>query len=108
MVIALGAKGLQVEREKTVTVRFRNEIVGVFRADLIVGSAVIIELKCVRVLDASHEAQLLNYLKATGFEVGLTFEFRSTAHVQEVSVRNRPLAFCLSSAPRRRFRLEEQ
>jgi GxxExxY protein len=75
MAIALRAKGLEVEREKTVTVRFRNETVGVFRADLIVGSVVIVELKCARGLDASHEAQLLNYLKATGFEVGLLLNF---------------------------------
>lgn len=75
MVIALRAKGLQVEREKTVRVRFRNETVGMFRADLIVGAVVVIELKCARVLDASHEAQLLNYLKATGFYVGLLLNF---------------------------------
>ena len=75
MVIALREKGLQVEREKTVTVRFHNETVGVFRADLIVGSAVIVELKCARMLDSSHEAQLLNYLKATDFEVGLLLNF---------------------------------
>jgi GxxExxY protein len=75
MVIALRAKGLEVEREKTVSVRFRNESLGVFRADLVVGSAIIIELKCARALDASHEAQLLNYLKTTGFEVGLLLNF---------------------------------
>ena len=75
MLIALRAKSLHVEREKTVTVRFRDEIVGVFRADLIVDSSVIVELKCARVLESSHEAQLLNYLKATDFEVGLLLNF---------------------------------
>ncbi len=75
MVIAPRERGLQVEREKTVTVRFRNETVGVFRADLIVSSLVIVELKCARALDSSHEAQLLNYLKATDFEVGLLLNF---------------------------------
>ncbi len=75
MMIALRAKGLPVEREKTVTVQFRNETVGIFRADLVVSSVVIVELKCARALDAGHEAQLLNYLKATGLEVGLLLNF---------------------------------
>src|SRR5271157_6425830 len=62
---ALASKGLRAEREKTVNVEFRNQVVGVFRTDLLVDSAVIVELKCARTIDKMHEAQLLNYLKAT-------------------------------------------
>jgi GxxExxY protein len=75
MVIALRGAGLVVEREKTVTVQFRGHDVGVFRTDLVVANAVIVELKCARVLDPTHEAQLLNYLRATQFEVGLLLNF---------------------------------
>jgi len=75
LAFVLAKRGLSVEREKTVTVKFRNTTVGVFRTDLLVGNAVIVELKCARSLDPVHEAQLLNYLKATQFEVGLLLNF---------------------------------
>ena len=75
MVVALRSKGLVVEREKTVNVEFRGEIVGVFRTDLVVQNTIVVELKCARTIDSNHEAQLLNYLKATRFEVGLLLNF---------------------------------
>ncbi|HZD32450.1 MAG TPA: GxxExxY protein [Candidatus Angelobacter sp.] len=75
MACVLSAKGLAVEREKAVTVQFRGRTVGTFRTDLLVNSSVIVELKCARALDSAHEAQLLNYLKATQFEVGLLLNF---------------------------------
>ncbi len=71
----LASKGLRAEREKAVRVQFRNQIVGVFRTDLVVEDAVIIELKSARTIDRMHEAQLLNYLKATDYEVGLLLNF---------------------------------
>jgi GxxExxY protein len=71
----LAAKGFAVEQEKAVTVTFRGRTVGIFRTDLLVNNSVIVELKCARALDSAHEAQLLNYLKATQFEVGLLLNF---------------------------------
>lgn len=52
-------------------VRFRDQIVGVFRADFLVEGKLIIELKAVEHLMPAHESQLLNYLKATGIKLGL-------------------------------------
>jgi GxxExxY protein len=75
MAFVLTQRGLGVDREKPVTVKFRNTTIGVFRTDLLVDSTVIVELKCARTLDSVHEAQLLNYLKATQFEVGLLLNF---------------------------------
>ena len=75
MVVALRQKGLSVEREKTVEVSFRGAVVGIFRADLVVNDTVILELKTARTIESAHEAQLLNYLKATKYEVGLLFNF---------------------------------
>jgi len=49
--------------------------VGEYYADLLVADAVIVEIKAVRALLAEHEAQLLNYLKATPYEVGLLLNF---------------------------------
>jgi len=71
----LATRGLPVEQEKAVTVYFRGRTVGIFRTDLLVNNAVIVELKCARSLDSAHEAQLLNYLKATEFEVGMLLNF---------------------------------
>ena len=75
LAVVLLAKGLSVEREKAVQVRFRGQTVGLFRTDLVVQQCVIVELKCARMLDRVHEAQLLNHLKATEFEVGLLLNF---------------------------------
>ena len=48
---------------------------GTFRTDIVVNETVILELKTARTIESAHEAQLLNYLKATKFEVGLLFNF---------------------------------
>ena len=75
LAIDLRTKGLQVDRQVSVPVWFRNQLVGTFRADLVVESVVIVELKAALSLDPSHEAQLLNYLRATEIEVGLLLNF---------------------------------
>ena len=46
-----------------------------FYADLLIEGAVIVELKAVRSIDPSHEAQLLHYLRATEIELGLLLNF---------------------------------
>ena len=75
MEIALAEAGLKVERQVPVPVWFRGRQVGDFKADLLVEGLVILELKAVRAFDPSHEAQLLNYLRATQIEVGLLLNF---------------------------------
>ena len=54
---------------------FRGRVIGDFKADLIINEKVIVELKAVRILNPAHEAQLINYLKATNIEVGLLLNF---------------------------------
>lgn len=75
LAIALREVGLVVERQASVPVWFRQHKVGEFRADLRVNHSVLLELKCSRVLDPAHEAQLLHYLKAAEIEVGLLLNF---------------------------------
>jgi GxxExxY protein len=75
LALVLVERGLKAEKERWVMVRFRNTIVGIFRTDILVNDTVVVELKCARTLDSAHEAQLLNYLKATEFEVGLLLNF---------------------------------
>ena len=67
--------GLKVAQQVKITVFFEGEVVGEFFADLLVEDVVIIELKAARSLSIEHEAQLLNYLRATPYEVGLLLIF---------------------------------
>ena len=55
--------------------RFRGKSVGDFYADLLVAGKVLVELKAVKALAPEHQAQTINYLKATGIEVGLLINF---------------------------------
>ena len=75
MVVVLDGMGMRVERQAPVTVYFRGVAIGSFKIDLLVESAIAVELKASRALDSAHEAQLLNYLRATDLEVGLLLNF---------------------------------
>ncbi len=75
MVVELSRMGVPVEQQKPMQVRYQGAIVGEYQADLVVDSRVMVELKAVSKLDSIHEAQLLNYLKATRVRVGLLFNF---------------------------------
>jgi GxxExxY protein len=56
---------------------YKEKPVGEYYADLLVEDKIIVELKTVDNLDKHHEAQLLNYLKATGIQVGLLVNFKN-------------------------------
>jgi GxxExxY protein len=75
MRIALRKMGLNVIPQAEINVYYEGELVGEYYADLLVEDSVIVELKAVRELSEEHEAQLLNYLKATIYEVGLLMNF---------------------------------
>ncbi len=75
MMVALSDAGLSVQSQKPIKVHFREKPVGEFYADLLVEEKVIVELKTVKVLAPEHEAQIINYLHATGIEVGMLINF---------------------------------
>ena len=75
MALVLQQQGLHVETQKDISVYFRGVLVGNFRADMIVEEKILLELKAVRYLKPLHEAQLINYLKATSIEIGLLMNF---------------------------------
>ncbi len=75
MFLELTSKGLHVEAQMPIKVFYHRQLVGDYFADLCVENKVIIEIKAADALDESHEAQLLNYLKATHIEVGLLMNF---------------------------------
>jgi GxxExxY protein len=75
LIIELEEKGLTVERQKQLKVAYKGHVIGEYIADLIVNGKVLIELKAQSSLLRIHEAQILNYLKATGIKVGLLVNF---------------------------------
>ncbi len=75
MAIALRSMGLKVQQQVKITVYFQGRVVGEYFADLLVEGVIILELKAVSQIAKAHEAQLLNYLRATPYEVGLLLNF---------------------------------
>ena len=75
LLIELRHVGLQCEANSRIPVHYREENVGDFLADILVEHLVILELKSVNEIHPAHEAQLVNYLHATGLEVGLLLNF---------------------------------
>jgi GxxExxY protein len=75
LLVALRQKELKAEPQVPLKVKFRGEVVGNFFIDILVESKVLIELKVAGNLIKEHFAQVINYLKATGIEVGLLVNF---------------------------------
>ncbi len=88
MLVALRHKGAMVEGQCPLPVWFRGERIGDFRADLIVGNAVIVELKAGGDLEPVHDAQLLNYLRACELEVGLLLNFGPAPKIKRLVFAN--------------------
>ncbi len=70
---------MKVECQKQIKVFYKGEVVGYYVADMVVEDTVILELKAVQALRLEHEFQLINYLKATGMQVGLLLNFGHSA-----------------------------
>jgi GxxExxY protein len=75
MMVVLRHEGMKALQQVPITVRFRNEIVGEYIADIFVDDKVACELKSVEGISNAHRAQALNYLKATGLELALILNF---------------------------------
>lgn len=67
--------GLKIEGEKAITVHYDGVVVGDFSADMLVADKILLELKANQALVPAHEVQLVNYLTATGIEIGLLLNF---------------------------------
>ncbi|MCB9434679.1 MAG: GxxExxY protein [Ardenticatenaceae bacterium] len=75
MLYELQRAGLMVEQQRKIDVFYDGVVMGEYFADLVVEDKIIVELKAASRLLPQHEAQLLNYLRATHFEVGLLLNF---------------------------------
>jgi len=78
MLIELQHSGLTPTSEYLATIHYKGQTLGDFYLDIVVNDLIVVELKAVSLLTKDHEAQLVNYLNATEFEVGLLFNFGIT------------------------------
>ncbi|NIA07908.1 MAG: GxxExxY protein [Actinobacteria bacterium] len=81
LVLELRKMGLDVVSEKPIVVHYDGQVIGEYCADVVVADKVILELKAVQTVNPIHEAQLVNYLKATDIEVGLLLNFGKSLEV---------------------------
>ncbi len=75
LLVELIGRGLKAENQVPIKVKYKGVEVGEYYADIVVESQVILEIKAIDHLQKIHEAQLLNYLKATGYKIGLLVNF---------------------------------
>ncbi|MFH1148455.1 MAG: GxxExxY protein [Pseudomonadota bacterium] len=76
LLIELKDRGLKADSQVPIKVHYKGNVVGEYVVDILVEDGIILELKAVECLDKVHEAQLLNYLKATGIRLGLLINFK--------------------------------
>ncbi|MEJ2726837.1 MAG: GxxExxY protein [Deltaproteobacteria bacterium] len=75
LLVELRRMGLRAESQVPIKVQYKGIEVGEYFADIVVENEVILEIKAIESLQKAHEAQLLNYLKATGYKIGLLVNF---------------------------------
>ncbi|HEY4218419.1 MAG TPA: GxxExxY protein [Gemmatimonadaceae bacterium] len=84
LAVLLRDAGFQVQREVPFDINFHGHIIGRYRADLIVESKVVVEVKCAHGIDGAHLAQVLNYLHASKLRVGLLLNAGRKAEIRRV------------------------
>jgi GxxExxY protein len=76
LLVELRKRGLRAEAQVPIKVSYKGEVVGDYYSDIVVDDQVILEIKAIESLAKIHEAQLLNYLRATGITIGLLINFK--------------------------------
>jgi GxxExxY protein len=77
LAIELEASEIIAERQKSIELKYKEQCVGNFFADLVVDQTLIVELKSIQSILPIHEVQLVNYLAATGIDEGVLLNFGS-------------------------------
>ena len=75
LMVLLHKAGINAVQQAPITVLFDGESVGTYYADILIENKIILELKAVSEISDSHKAQALNYLKATGLNLAMVFNF---------------------------------
>lgn len=82
LAVELEENGINYELEKPLIVKYHDQQVGEYFADMVVDNKIVVEVKAVVSLSSSHEVQLVNYLKATGSQVGLLLNFGKSVEIR--------------------------
>lgn len=88
MMIEFKNNNIHAVFQSPIKVDYESETVGEFYADILVANKIIVEIKAAKSLSEDHEAQLLNYLKATDVEVGLLLNFGPKPEVKRKAFDN--------------------
>jgi GxxExxY protein len=80
--------GLETDQQRPITVTYRDRVVGEFFADIVINNAIVLELKTVETLNDDHAAQVINYLRATDFELGLLLNFGPKPQFRRILLTN--------------------
>lgn len=75
LLLELKSQGLECKAQQLLKVHYKKQVVGEYITDIVVENKVVLELKAINKITSVHEAQILNYLKATGIKVGLLINF---------------------------------
>jgi len=73
--VELEIRGLAVQTQKQVKINYKDREVGLYQTDLLINDTIIVEVKSTEKILSIHKAQIINYLKATGLQVGLIINF---------------------------------
>jgi GxxExxY protein len=77
------ARGISFEEEKVLPVYYKGQLIGEYKADLVVDGKIILELKAVSAISRAHEAQALHYLAATGLRLAIILNFGANSLQQK-------------------------
>ncbi len=89
LLVELRKEGIHAINQSPIKVSYDGEIIGEYYADILVEDKVLLEIKASKNLAEEHEAQLLNYLKATDIEVGLLLNFGPKPEVKRKVLDNK-------------------
>ncbi len=89
MILELNTMNIKCEKQVPINVYYKEKRVGEYYADILVENKVIVELKAAEGIIVEHEAQLLNYLKATEIEIGLLLNFGNTPQIKRQIFENK-------------------
>jgi GxxExxY protein len=79
LAVEMGLRGIRFERQKPFSLVYKGQKVGEGRLDFLVDGRLVVEMKAVEALAAIHKAQVISYLKATGYRLGLLINFNVSA-----------------------------
>lgn len=82
LMLELLKAGINARQQVPIEVKYEGHVVGNYFADILVEDCVVVELKAVQELNEAHQAQLVNYLTATGLDDGLLINFGNEEKIQ--------------------------